>query len=169
MEAKASAVFLRMSFLVAILSALLTAGCATTQETASPPVEERKEPAAVVKPEPIPPPQPAKKPVELPAPMPPRASSPAPVPTPVQPPPAPEARPHPVASGEVLLDPAVSRDAHVIQVRLAELGFYKGAIDGKWGRGSRAALKSFKEKNALAEPESWDKETQILLFRETGR
>jgi peptidoglycan hydrolase-like protein with peptidoglycan-binding domain len=57
----------------------------------------------------------------------------------------------------------------MIQTRLAELGLYKGAIDGKWGRGSRAALKAFKEKNALGDPETWDRETQILLFRETGK
>lgn len=68
-----------------------------------------------------------------------------------------------------MLDPASSPDAQMIQTRLAKLGLYKGAIDGKWGRMSRAALKSFKEKYSLGNPEDWDRETQIRLFRETGR
>jgi peptidoglycan hydrolase-like protein with peptidoglycan-binding domain len=63
-----------------------------------------------------------------------------------------------------LLDPTVARDAERIQARLAELGLYKGAIDGKWGARSRAALKSFKQKSGLGDSDAWDKETQIRLF-----
>ena len=75
----------------------------------------------------------------------------------------------PIASGAVLLDPSASQDAQTIQGRLAELGFYRGAIDGIWGAGSRAALRTFKEKSSLPNPEKWDKETQMLLFRSGGK
>lgn len=67
----------------------------------------------------------------------------------------------------VLLNPAVSEDAQVIQTRLSELGFYKGPIDGIWGRGSRAALTAFIEKNGLGSSERWDKKVQDDLFRKT--
>jgi hypothetical protein len=69
-----------------------------------------------------------------------------------------------ISSGSVLLNPDVQFDARLIQIGLQEAGLYKGNIDGLWGRGSRAALKAYKEKNSLANPEQWDKETQILLF-----
>ena len=75
----------------------------------------------------------------------------------------------PVANGSILLDPAASQDAKVIQDRLAGLGLYKGAMDGIWGKGSQAALKAFKEKNSLGNPDQWDKETQMLLFRGTTK
>ena len=75
----------------------------------------------------------------------------------------------PIASGLVLLNFAVSKDAKIIQSRLAELGLYQGAIDGIWGKLSRAALKSFKEQNSLENPGKWDKETQMLLFRGTNK
>jgi peptidoglycan hydrolase-like protein with peptidoglycan-binding domain len=52
----------------------------------------------------------------------------------------------------------------MIQIRLAELGLYRGPIDGIWGKGSRAALKALKEKNFLGNPDKWDKETRKLLF-----
>jgi peptidoglycan hydrolase-like protein with peptidoglycan-binding domain len=54
----------------------------------------------------------------------------------------------------------------MIQARLSELGLYKGSIDGIWGKGSQAALRAFKEQNSLSSPGKWDKETQMLLFRE---
>ena len=163
MEEKTSRILLRVLLLAAITSQLLTSGCATTQQP-TPPEGEGKEPAEVVKPEPMPPPPTVTQPVEKPAP-PPQMSSPVPAPSASQPPPLPEARQHPVLTGEILLDPAVSRDAQMIQSRLAELGLYKGAIDGIWGRGSRAALRAFKERYALGDPETWNRETQILLFR----
>jgi len=68
-----------------------------------------------------------------------------------------------------LLNPAVPEDAKMIQARLAERGFYEGAIDGIWGKGSRAGIKSFKEKHSLKDPDRWDKETQMLLFRGTNQ
>jgi len=75
----------------------------------------------------------------------------------------------PIASGAVFLNPSDSQDVQTIQGRLAELGFYNGAIDGIWGSETRAALRAFKEKNSLPLPEKWDKETQMLLFREVRK
>jgi len=150
MEDETSRIPARTILLLAVLFVFLATGCPKTQETASPTAEEKKEPPEIAKPEQVPLQAPA-QPVEKPA------------------PPAPESRQHLVLSGETLLDPTVPRDAKVIQGRLAELGLYRGAIDGVWGRNSRAALKAFKEKNSLGDPESWDRDTQILLFRETGK
>jgi len=75
----------------------------------------------------------------------------------------------PLASGTLLLTPSNPEDVETIQGRLAELGFYSGGIDGIWGRDTRAALRAFKEKIGLKNPEQWDKETQMLLFRELGK
>lgn len=75
---------------------------------------------------------------------------------------------YPIASRPTLLNPAAPRDAEMIQIRLAKLELYGGPIDGIWGKGSRAGLKAFKEKNSLENPEKWDKETQVLLFSGTG-
>jgi len=75
----------------------------------------------------------------------------------------------PLASGTVLLTPSNPQDAQTIQGRLAELGFYGGPVDGIWGKGSQAALREFKEKNSLANPEQWDKETQVHLFKGTSK
>jgi peptidoglycan hydrolase-like protein with peptidoglycan-binding domain len=62
---------------------------------------------------------------------------------------------------------SVPQDTKKIQTRLAELGLYSGTIDGIWGKGSQASLKSFKKKQSLKNPDKWDKETQLLLFRGT--
>jgi len=150
MEDKTSAILARKVFLVVVLFALLASGCPKAQETASPTAEERKEASGVAKPERMPP-QAVRAPADKPA------------------LPAPQTTQPSVLSGETVLDPTVPRDAKMIQARLAELGLYRGHVDGVWGRLSRAALKSFKEKNGLGDPESWNKETQIRLFRETGK
>ena len=73
----------------------------------------------------------------------------------------------PVSGGNTLLNPAIPKDARMIQTRLAEIGFYEMPIDGIWGKGSRTALMAFKEKNSLGSSDKWDNETQTLLFRET--
>jgi peptidoglycan hydrolase-like protein with peptidoglycan-binding domain len=70
-----------------------------------------------------------------------------------------------ISSGSALLNPSSSQDARKIQTRLQELGLYKGPIDGLWGKGSQAALNAFKKQNSLADPDKWDKETQMLLFK----
>jgi hypothetical protein len=141
----------RTIVLLALLVALFTSGCPKKQEIASPVAEEKKEPAEIARPEPAPPPPVTAPPAETPK------------------PPAPESTQYLVVSGEALLDPAVPRDAKLIQGRLAGLGLYRGAIDGAWGTSSRAALRAFKEKNSLGDPEAWDRDTQMLLFRETGK
>jgi peptidoglycan hydrolase-like protein with peptidoglycan-binding domain len=69
-----------------------------------------------------------------------------------------------ISSGEILLNPGDAKDARIIQKRLAELGLYKGPIDGIWGKGSQAGLKAFKEQNSIGSPDRWNKETQLLLF-----
>ena len=76
---------------------------------------------------------------------------------------------NPISSGSLLLDPSAPQDAKKIQARLAELGLYEGPIDGIWGKGSRAGLRLFKEEQSLKNPDKWDKETQILLFRGTNQ
>jgi peptidoglycan hydrolase-like protein with peptidoglycan-binding domain len=139
----------RTILLVTLVVTLLASGCPKKQEIASPVAEEKKEAVEIVKTEPAPP-QAAVAPAEKPA------------------APAAGSTQSLVLSGEALLDPAVPRDAKLIQGRLAGLGFYRGAIDGVWGKNSRAALRAFKEKNALANPEDWDKDTQLLLFRGAG-
>jgi len=111
MEDETSRIPARTILLLAVLFVFLATGCPKTQETASPTAEEKKEPPEIAKPEQVPLQAPA-QPVEKPA------------------PPTPAAGQHPVASGETLLDPAVPRDARMIQSRLAELGFYKAKIDG---------------------------------------
>ena len=76
---------------------------------------------------------------------------------------------NPISSGSLLLDPSAPQDAKKIQARLAELGLYEGPIDGIWGKGSRAGLRVFKEEQSLKNPDKWDKETQMLLFRGTNQ
>jgi peptidoglycan hydrolase-like protein with peptidoglycan-binding domain len=83
--------------------------------------------------------------------------------------PAAEPDHHPISGGAIILNPSDPSDAKNIQARLAELGLYKGPIDGIWGKGSRAGLRLFKQEHALKNPDMWDKETQMLLFRGTNQ
>ncbi len=140
------AIFLAI-LLSILLSIFLLSGC--HRATKGPSDETKKEPA----PEPAPAKQEKGKEIKPSAP----AATPAPAAT-AEPPVG------PIASGATLLDPAVPKDAEMIQTRLVELGLYKGAIDGIWGKGSRAGLRAFKEQNSLKDPDKWDKETQTLLF-----
>ena len=66
---------------------------------------------------------------------------------------------------EVFLNPAVTKNARLIQKRLAELGFYTMKIDGAFGKGSRRALKAFKQANGLGNNSKWDIRTQKALFK----
>jgi len=155
---------------VAFLSILLFLGCAGTREPVSEPVLPKQETSEVVSaPQKIDrdlaPPVPA---IPSPPPSQPAPPVPEPQPAPKPQPAAEEAAQDPIASGALLLNPSVFEDAKAIQIRLAELGFYKMAIDGMWGRDSRAALRVFKEKNSLKSPEQWDKETQVALFGKGG-
>ena len=146
--------YLRMVFVWMILAAFLLTGCPKKQTTPSP-AEEKKEgseltPQGPEKGEPEPsrtPPSPKKTP-------------------PPPPPPVSAPKYQALANGETLLNPAVEENAQLIQTRLADLGLYKGPIDGIWGKASQAALRMFKEQNSLVNPQRWDRETQMLLFRE---
>lgn len=77
--------------------------------------------------------------------------------------PKPAAAPAPATSSERLM---LNNPAHVrkVQQRLQDLGFFKGAIDGKWGKSSRTALRAFKAMNGLEDSFIWDDETQEVLF-----
>ena len=151
--------------IVMTLIVLLVSGCAKKQVVS---VEERKEPSASV--------AQSQPPSEKPAPSkdaePPAAPGPAVPPAPqhvaTAAPPGPEPDQDPITNGTALLNPILPADAQIIQSRFLELGLYSGAVDGIWGKGSKGALKSFKEQNSLAKPDQWDKETQMRLFRETS-
>ncbi len=151
--------YLRMVFVWMILVAFLVTGCPKKQTIPSP-AEEKKEASELT------PPQQAPQEPERAQPTPPRIP-PSPRPTPpAPPPPASAPKYQALANGETLLDPAVKENAELIQTRLADLGLYKSPIDGIWGKGSQAALRMFKKQNSLVNPERWDRETQMLLFRE---
>lgn len=47
---------------------------------------------------------------------------------------------------------------------LKELGFYKGAIDGIWGLGSKASLISFQRKKGLIADGIWGSKTEIKIL-----
>ena len=147
-------------FLAILLSALLLSGCHRVRKGPSDETKKEAEaetaPAQQEKGKETKPSAPAATSVKIPT---------------VSPAPAATAEPplDPIASGATLLDPALPKDAEMIQTRLVELGLYKGAIDGIWGKGSRAGLKAFKEQNSLKDPEKWDKETQVLLFGGSGQ
>ncbi len=151
--------------IVMTLIILLASGCAKKQMVS---VEQKKEPPATV--------TQAQPPSEKPAPAkeaePPAAPGPAvpPAPGPVATAASsgPEPEQDPITNGTALLNPTLPADAQIIQSRFLELGLYSGAVDGIWGKGSKGALKSFKEQNSLTDPDKWDKETQMRLFRETS-
>jgi len=155
---------------VAFLFILLFLGCAGTRQPVSEPVLPKPETSEVV--------SEVQKTDRVMVPSAPAVPTP-PSPQPEPPIPEPQAAPKPnsgaeeaaqdpIASGAVLLNPSVFEDAKAIQSRLAELGVYKMAIDGMWGRDSRAALRFFKEENNLKFPDQWDKETQVALFGKGG-
>jgi hypothetical protein len=68
----------------------------------------------------------------------------------------------------ILHHPARYSDAVKIQRRLADLGYYTLKVDGAFGKGSRAALKAFRQNAGLGGDSRWDLTTQKALFRGTG-
>ncbi len=69
---------------------------------------------------------------------------------------------------EPLIDLAATWGAARVQMRLMDLGFYRGTIDGVWGPQSKKALKTFKQNNGLGVDDNWDIGTQsALLGRES--
>jgi len=173
MEKKTKQSFFWLTPLVIILFTLLISGCPKKQTVS--PFEEKKESSETISTSQTTAQKPApSEPTEQPSP--PIRSTPLPSPTlspPSQPireagPSAPEAIPDPITNGLILLNPAILQHAKIIQSRLAELGLYKAAVDGVWGKMSRASLKIFKQQNSLGSSDQWDKETQVLLFRGTS-
>jgi hypothetical protein len=79
-----------------------------------------------------------------------------------------DTNPAPLKSESVLLDPYRKADAMKIQKQLAKLGYYKTKVDGMFGKGSRKALKQFKQDHNLGENDSWDINTQKVLFKNSG-
>jgi hypothetical protein len=73
-----------------------------------------------------------------------------------------------ISSGEVFLNPAVIKDAKIIQKRLSEMGFYNMKVDGALGNGSKKSLGNFKKSNGLANDSVWDLKTQKVLFKGSG-
>ena len=68
-------------------------------------------------------------------------------------------------SGERLADITTQSGARLVQMRLTELGYYSGAIDGIWGQASRTALRSFKySQPELDYNDIWDLATQRALM-----
>jgi peptidoglycan hydrolase-like protein with peptidoglycan-binding domain len=55
-------------------------------------------------------------------------------------------------------------DVSRVQTRLKELGYYGMKVDGIWGTGSKAALRSFKFANLLPSDSFWDLQTEAKLF-----
>lgn len=94
------------------------------------------------------------------------ASTPAPAPQPAQ---SVTGAPGPYETGREALDPRDMGHAKLIQARLADLGFYTMAVDGKFGKGSYGALNAFKRASGLPDDIIWDMPTQKALFRGSGR
>jgi hypothetical protein len=62
------------------------------------------------------------------------------------------------------MDINLAEDAKRVQERLAELGFYSGEKDGRWGPASRRALGEFKLSNGLVPDNRWDADTEQSLY-----
>ena len=70
----------------------------------------------------------------------------------------------PQVTEESLIDLAATWGAARVQMRLMDIGFYRGTIDGVWGAQSKKALKSFKQNNGLGLDDNWDIGTQAALL-----
>ncbi len=84
--------------------------------------------------------------------------------------PAPTAEPTPTAE-PIFIKPATTvradskgDDAKSVQIRLQELGYYRGKVDGNFGRASVNALKSFQANNGLKADGIAGKGTYDILF-----
>jgi hypothetical protein len=62
------------------------------------------------------------------------------------------------------MDVNLAQDAKRVQERLADLGFYSGKKDGRWGPASRKALGEFKLSNGLVPDNRWDADTEQSLY-----
>ncbi|MBR5560717.1 MAG: peptidoglycan-binding protein [Clostridia bacterium] len=59
-------------------------------------------------------------------------------------------------------------DVYMLQMRLAELGYYKGTVTGGYYGGTIAAVKAFQRANGLEVDGAAGKKTQALLFAKTS-
>ena len=60
-------------------------------------------------------------------------------------------------------------NSSAVQARLADLGYFKGPINGAWGPQSRAALRTFKNANGLADDDLFDLSTANSLRASSAR
>lgn len=72
--------------------------------------------------------------------------------------------PTPAPPSDVVRPDDQSDDALKVQTRLAELGYYNGKLDGKFGMGSVAALKAFQKANGLDPDGICGIKTRAILF-----
>lgn len=70
---------------------------------------------------------------------------------------------------ETLTSGAEGRTVRALQQALAELGFYQGSIDGKFGAGTTTALKAFQKQNGLRQTGIALPELQLLLYEKRVR
>ena len=79
---------------------------------------------------------------------------------------APTATPAPTFAvpGETVRLNSAGNDAKMVQKRLKELKYYKGAVDGKFGKASVTALQKFQEANGLQADGVAGKATYEVLF-----
>jgi len=77
--------------------------------------------------------------------------------------------PGPLERGDRLLNPGLRADALLIQDRLAALGFYRGQVDGSWGKASRDALARFRRAEKLDTGAAYDRAVQGRLFLHSGK
>ncbi len=70
---------------------------------------------------------------------------------------------------ETLTSGADGKKVRALQQALAELGFYNGEIDGKFGAGTIAALKAFQKRNSLRETGIALPELQQLMYEKRVR
>ena len=74
----------------------------------------------------------------------------------------------PLSKGEILLNPSIKNDAKLIQARLFALGYYRGKIDGIFGKNSKRALGYFIKDKLHKHFNAWSIIVQKKLFRNSG-
>lgn len=77
---------------------------------------------------------------------------------------APSPQTAPTAASAATNDLSTPWGAWRVQAKLQALGFYKGVVDGSWGRGSKAALRAWKKSVGLPDNDTWDRPTEALLM-----
>ena len=89
--------------------------------------------------------------------------------------PLPEPTPYPVYAPEnwpksyrTLRNGSTGQDVFMVQMRLAELGYYHGSITGGYYGGTAAAVKAFQKDNGLSVDGMAGKQTQSILFGQSG-